>query len=214
MHIKPYLPYIGIAALTLGLAVLAGYANLRQHSPNSGQAATISVIWPGRPLSNFEVQTIRGKTLNRDALRGHWSLIVFGDADCAPRCRSNLNALAAATSELGTLPPVEYPHVYLISVDPQPEHAPEFKTFLQRFYPDFTGATGSEEQLKVLALGLRTGFSRLPVDKYAHYLARHPARILVVDPDARQIATMKLPLTREQISAQYRFFLKLYKARS
>ncbi len=48
------------------------------------------LITPARPLENFVMQALDGTPVNQDILRGHWTLVYIGAAECDPSCRSNL----------------------------------------------------------------------------------------------------------------------------
>ena len=48
------------------------------------------LITPARPLADFSMPQLDGTLVNQDSLRGHWTLVYIGAADCDLSCQKNL----------------------------------------------------------------------------------------------------------------------------
>lgn len=214
MRIKPYLPYIGIAAFALLVAALAGYLSLEHQVqvPRSGPATTIALLRPGKPLPAFSLQGVNGKPFTRASLTGHWSLLYFGYTHCPDVCPITLAELAQMTTRLQDLPTADRPHVYFISVDPKRDTLPALQQYVRRFDADFAAATGAVSQLEIIGKVLGVDFSYQPADQAPGYSVNHSVAILVIDPEARETAVYTPPLIPARMADDYRFILKLHGA--
>lgn len=211
MRIKPYLPYIGIATFALVVGGLAGYLNL-EHRPSvapAGPTTTIVLLRPGRPLPAFKLQRDDGKPFARDALSGHWSLLYFGYTHCKDVCPATLADLTKMAAALKGLPPAQRPQVYFISVDPKRDSLTGLRDYVKYFDIDFSAATGSVDQLRILAKALGADFSYTPPDQSTGYTVNHSNSIMVVDPQVREVALYTPPLIASRMADDYRFIIKI-----
>lgn len=48
------------------------------------------LVSPARPLAEFELRTLEGKSFALDNLKSRWTLVYFGGGACADACRENL----------------------------------------------------------------------------------------------------------------------------
>ena len=82
---------IAIIALFVGPVIAAALWHVK--SDQWRPAATTNygeLITPARPLVNFSMPQLNGTLVNQDLLRGHWTLVYIGAADCDPACQKNL----------------------------------------------------------------------------------------------------------------------------
>lgn len=211
MQFKPYLPYAGVAAAALLAGVLAAYLNLKQRPPLKppGPATTLILLRPGKPVPDFALQGDDGKPFTRASLTGHWSLLYFGYTGCSDTCPVTMAALTKMVARLGKLPASDRPRVDFISIDPEHDTPAKLRSYVKYFDEDFAAATGSIEQLKMLAVALSADVAALPPDMSAMHAAEHPARILVIDPHGNEVAIFPQPLVPERMADNFRFILKL-----
>lgn len=215
MRIKAYLPYVGIAAFTLLAGLLAAYLNLQQRYPviPATPASTILLLTPGKPLPDFHLQTADGKPLIRASLAGQWILLYFSDSQCSAPCPATLTTLAAMVGRLQALPAAQRPHVYIISLDPEPAALPRLWEQVHGFDPGFVAATGTSDQLKLLTTTLGVNFSDRPMSRTNDQVVAQLNPILVIDPGGRQTAVYIPPLIPDRMADNYRFIVKLDGAR-
>ncbi|MGH8369644.1 MAG: SCO family protein [Gammaproteobacteria bacterium] len=214
MRIKPYLPYIGIAAFALLVAILAAYLSLENQIPvpRSGPTTTIVLLRPGKLLPTFSLQGDDGKPFTRASLTGHWSLLYFGYTHCPDVCPVTLADLAQMATRLQDLPAADRPHVYFISVDPKRDTLPALQQYVRNFDADFAAATGEVPELEIISKALGVDFSYQPADQAPGYSVNHSVAVLVIDPEARETAVYTPPLIPARMADDYRFILKLHGA--
>ena len=63
----------------------ANYGGTPQATKNHGE-----LVQPARPLTGFTLETIDGELFDAEALRGKWSLVYFGGAECGAPCAETL----------------------------------------------------------------------------------------------------------------------------
>jgi protein SCO1/2 len=211
MQIKPYLPYIGIAAFALIVGLVAGYLNLEQRSPDisSGPTTTIVLLRPGKPLPAFRLQGTDGMPFTPASLTGHWSLLYFGYTRCPASCRATLVDLARMTAKLKALPAADRPQVYFISVDPAHDTLSGLKQFVQHFDADFAAATGPLAQLGLLTAALGVDTASPSSSQSGGDAVNHSSPLLVIDPEGKETAVFTPPLIPDRMVDDYRFILKL-----
>lgn len=89
-----------LAALFLGGTVIAfvllqsGWRPAR--TKNHGE-----LVQPARPLSDVELTTLDGTQLRLSELKGKWTLVYFGPADCLKPCTDNLYKMRQVTAAQG-----------------------------------------------------------------------------------------------------------------
>lgn len=63
----------------------ANYGGEPQATKNHGE-----LVQPARPLDGFNLETLDGEVFDAEALRGKWSLVYFGGAECGAPCAESL----------------------------------------------------------------------------------------------------------------------------
>jgi len=72
-------------APVVGAYLLYGSGWRPDHTGNYGE-----LIQPARPIADVTVQTLAGEQFGTHDLRGKWTLIYFGPAECLKPCTANL----------------------------------------------------------------------------------------------------------------------------
>ncbi len=79
---------LGMFVLPVLLAWL-WHANSDRWRP-SGTTNYGELITPARPLAAFSIRGLDGALITQEFLRGRWTLVYIGAAECDKRCRTNL----------------------------------------------------------------------------------------------------------------------------
>ncbi|KAL3470723.1 hypothetical protein BJX99DRAFT_263992 [Aspergillus californicus] len=93
----------------------------------------------------FSLVTQDGHPITESDLHGKYSLVFFGFTNCAVVCPRALKRLSDVLEGLG--PAADRVKVFYISVDPKRDSPTVMKKFLSTRFPDFTGLTGTKEQI-------------------------------------------------------------------
>jgi protein SCO1/2 len=178
-----------ILACLVGLAVTAGLAwNAGVFKPQSTAAV-------GGP---FQMVDQNGAPATEKALKGKWSAVFFGFTYCPDVCPGTLQALAAATDQLG--PKAKDFQIVFISIDPGRDTAAQMKTYLSADYvPKSTiGLTGSPEQVAAAAKAYKVYYAK--VGDGPGYTMDHSTAIYLMDPKGRFKTVIPYNLPPDEIA--------------
>jgi protein SCO1/2 len=178
-----------ILACLVGLAVTAGLAwNAGVFKPQSTAAV-------GGP---FQLVDQNGAPATEKALKGKWSAVFFGFTYCPDVCPGTLQALAAATDQLG--PKAKDFQIVFISIDPGRDTAAQMKTYLSADYvPKSTiGLTGSPEQVAAAAKAYKVYYAK--VGDGPGYTMDHSTAIYLMDPKGRFKTVIPYNLPPDEIA--------------
>jgi protein SCO1 len=163
-----------------------------------------------RELKPFHLIDHNNLEFDNTSLTGHWSLLFFGFTACPDICPVTLSVLAQVEKKLadsGQTDLLEQLKVYFISVDPERDDTATLGKFVGAFSPRFTGVTGSQEALAEFAGQLNAAFMKVP-DASGGYVIDHTGNIVVIDPQGRYVAFIKLPHDVDKIVMAYRSIVR------
>ena len=170
----------------LGLVVLLLFAwqygflttGTNRHSP-SGIASI------GGP---FTLTDHTGTLRTEKDFRGKLMLIYFGYSFCPDVCPTALQIMSVALQNLGdgakSITPI------FITVDPERDTVSHLKAYIQNFYVDMIGLTGTAEQLKQAAKAYRVYYRKAKPEKGSdalEYLMDHSSVVYLMDRDGRYL---------------------------
>lgn len=177
----------------LSLVVLALIALLlvsRQDTPKALQNATL--LPEARALGPFSLIDDQGAALNRDSLRGKWTLMFFGFTHCPDVCPLTLQQLSSARSALLENGNKPLPDILLVSVDPERDTQEALAAYVAHFGDGVSGARGELPALQQLTKDVGIFFQREPGES-DYYQVSHSAAVLLIDPEVRLHAVLSAP---------------------
>ena len=155
-----------------------------------------------KPLigGNFELLDQNGKPFTDADLRGRYSLIYFGYANCPDVCPTTLQAMTEALEMLGPLTAKIRP--VMISVDPERDTPQALKEYLENFHPSFIGLTGTPEQVRQAAQAFRVFYRRVKGVEggSGDYLMDHSSIIYLMDPEGRYLDHFPSSVTADRLA--------------
>ena len=183
-----------IAASALGLLVLAVIAI--QVGAVSGPK-TADVV--GGP---FQLVDQTGRPVDEKALRGKWSVVFFGYTYCPDVCPATVQALRAATDQLG--PKGKDLRIVFISVDPGRDTPAKLKEWIEaQGLPEGTlGLTGTPVQVAAAARAYRVVYNTQGEGDY--YQVNHSTAAYLMTPRGRFDRVLAYGLTPDQMADQIR----------
>lgn len=169
-------------------------------SPGPGESGSFGQPAIGGP---FELVDHNGKTFTHEDLKGHYSLLFFGFTFCPDVCPTGLTKLADVYDRL----PKELRNnlaVIFVSVDPERDTPEVLKGYVAAFHPDFTGATGTPEQIKDMAKKYLVYYAKRPAAEGKpadQYLVDHSAYTYLMGPGGSYIKHFRHGDTAEEVVA-------------
>ena len=154
-----------------------------------------------RPIPAFELVDAGGGPFTPERLRGRWSLLFFGYANCPDICPVTMSVLGSAARRLEMAGQAGFQGV-LVTVDPQRDAPAALAEYVAAFAKDFVGVTGQEPDLRAFASSLHAGFSKAPeADSALGYLVDHSGHLAVIAPDGRHDGFVRGPFDAARIAA-------------
>ncbi len=194
----------------IALAALAGAVSAYVVTRNAKAPpvlGTATLLDAPRPLPAMALVGQDGQPFDTSKLRGHWTLMFFGFANCPDICPTTLAVLAEAKRALADLPAASQPQVVLVSVDPGRDTPEQLARYVAHFDPSFLGATGSPEAIEALTreLGVAVMIGAPGAD--GSYSVDHSAAVFLIDPDAAYVAVFGTPHAADAIARDFRAIL-------
>lgn len=139
-------------------------------------------------LPEFELIDHNKQILDKNRLRGKWSLMFFGYTSCPDVCPTTLNTINHTVNAIDDPDVREAVRVYFVSVDPQRDKLDLLATYMNYFNSEFTGATADIDKLKILtsALGVSHKIKKKSESDLT-YAVSHSGFIVLIDPDVQFI---------------------------
>ena len=148
----------------------------------------------------FQLVDQNGRPTTEATLKGQWNAVFFGFTYCPDVCPGTLQALAAASAQLG--PKAKDLKIVFISVDPARDTPAQMKSYLSGDYlPGNTlGLTGTPEQTAAAAKAYRVYYKK--VGDGPDYSMDHSTAVYLVDPKGRFDRVIAYNLPPEEIARQ------------
>ncbi|WP_420326022.1 SCO family protein [Mameliella sp.] len=144
-------------------------------------------------LPAFLLDNDMGETLDKGALTGRWTLVMFGFLSCPDVCPFTLGNLEAAVAETSMrVRPDNVPQVVFVSVDPARD-AGTVSDYARYFHPDFRGFTGTRDQIDTLIEATDSFYRLMKPDASGYYEVQHSSAVSVIAPDGTLRAKLQPP---------------------
>lgn len=157
-----------------------------------------------REIGDFELADAAGGDFGPQRLRGRWSFMFFGFANCPDICPVTMAVLGKAERLLVEAGEEPFQGI-LVTVDPERDTAAALNEYVRTFSADFVGVTGSVPAIFAFARSFHAGFSKvLEKDSEIGYTMNHSGRIAVVDPLGRHYGNIGSPFGAARLATVYR----------
>ena len=207
---RVFLPLF-VASLGLGLGIL--FAEFTRSDLDVFKAE--GILWPSPPkLNEFFLIDKDNLPFTLDDLKGRWSIMFFGFANCPDICPSTLMEISKAEKKLREIPEFgNSGQLIFISVDPKRDTPTILKTYVSHFSSRLQAASGSQEELQILAKSVGAIFLTVDSDSNNNsYSVDHSAGIFFVSPDATLFSVLTQPIVDTIILDRMNNVLKAYQA--
>ncbi len=202
------------AALAL-IAAGVGFAYLAPESTASDdELASLGFVALPKPAAvvPFELADARGGSFAPERLRGHWSFVFFGYANCPDICPTTMAVLGDAERQVLAAGQEAFQGV-LVSVDPERDTPDALVAYLGAFSPNFVGVTGPAARIQGFAKSLHAGFAKVPVEDSAlGYLMDHSSHLAVIDPQGRHYGYIRPPFEARRLASLTRYLHERWRA--
>lgn len=200
MKARVAIAVLGALLLVAGGLAIAYLAPEHDYSDEELRAFGFTALPAPRAIDDFSLADARGAPFGPERLRGRWSLLFFGYANCPDICPITLAVLGEADALLRESGRESFRGVF-VSVDPERDTPANLARYVAAFSEDFAGVTGEPGALAAFARSLHVGYSKVEVEDSAlDYLLDHSSHVAVVDPQGRHVGFVRSPLEAQRIA--------------
>ena len=200
----------------LSLVVILGMFVVYQLTYEPGISQTVKGMAGGKQTRStgeariggeFEVVDHNGNPVTQEDLKNQFSMIFFGFTFCPDVCPMSLSKAAEVYEGLTEKQRKEV-KVYFVTVDPERDTAEIMKEYVGAFHDDFTGLTGTNEQIKNISkkyLVYAVLHKEGPEDK--DYVVDHSSYFYIMGPDGKYLTHFRHKDTVEEIAQRLQQYL-------
>ncbi len=201
MVVRKILFKVLIIIIPLSLGIFFSIYINQGHGSLEDVSAT--VLRDAKPLPKFVLEDHFGNGFTNKNLKNQWSFVFFGYTHCPDICPTTLALLNQVEQVLKKETDIDLPKTIFISVDPERDTVSQLAEYVPYFNPEFTGVTGSLENLQVLTKSLGIAFGKDSDTESKEYEVFHSSRIMLIDPEGRLKALFASPHDVNQIASDY-----------
>lgn len=195
--------YIAFVLVALFSAVTGALVWKATEQRGSGDQPALLVLPEPRDIPAFQLVDQDGRPWGAEQLSGSWSLLFFGFTHCPDICPGTLFDLQQLQEQLEDAHPNLRHQVVFVSVDPERDTPERLKEYVHYFSPDFTGVTGSHDELLPLTRKLGIAYRIADHDDgAAGYNVDHSASVLLMDPEGRLHGVFPAPHDVARMAAE------------
>ena len=184
------LVFVALAAVFLAGAY--AWRTTREHE----QEQTVAIGGP------FQLTDQNGRAVDEGVLKGKWSAVFFGFTYCPDVCPTTLQALNAASDQLGGK--ADDFQIVFISVDPKRDTPEQLKAYLeaQNLRPGTVALTGTQPQIVSVTKAYRAYYELVGTGE--DYTVNHSTVAYLMNPKGEFERPLSYGLTPDQMAEQIR----------
>jgi protein SCO1/2 len=132
------------------------------------------------PDLQFNLINDNGREVSEADYPGKVNVLYFGYTFCPDVCPTTLARIRLAIQQLADQQKAQV-NVLFISVDPERDTPAHLKAYISSFGPEFSGLTGSQQQLKKMVRNYRVTYGYGKPDEDGNYDVSHSSAIFIFD---------------------------------
>lgn len=153
----------------------------------------------------FELNDSQGRRVGTAHWRGQLVLLYFGYTYCPDVCPTDLASMAAALESLGRQASKVQP--VFVTLDPKRDTPSLLSAYAGAFGPRFVALTGTEDEIRRVALAYRVYYEKVP-GRAGAYLIDHTSFTYLLDEDGRYAGYFPPGTTGERMAAAIRGLMR------
>jgi len=199
------MPLYVVLAIVTGILTGIWWA---QKPPAASITISGTLLSPARPVAAFHLTDHQQKDFDNQRLQGKWSFLFFGYTYCPDVCPTTLFLFKMLAGKLQPQPELyKKTQFVFVSVDPERDTTNVLARYIKYYNPDFTGLTGTPEEIKQFALAFGIPYF---VGKHEpgqpDYTVDHSGVIILVNPKGEFQAVFSAP---QKLGKMYTDYLKI-----
>jgi cytochrome oxidase Cu insertion factor (SCO1/SenC/PrrC family) len=178
----------GAAALAAELLIGAPVSSASAEDAATPSSAELmdALMWNHGPIgAPFDLIDQHGRHRTDAQFRGKLLVLYFGYTYCPDVCPTDLMAISSAIDLLGSAGNNVQP--IFITIDPQRDTVEHLRRYVSTFHPRLVGLTGSEHDIRTLALAYKVYYEKLAAGDGEPYAIYHTGFIYLVGRDGKYL---------------------------
>jgi cytochrome oxidase Cu insertion factor (SCO1/SenC/PrrC family) len=179
---------LGAAALVVEMLIGAPgtLASAEDAAGPSAEELMDALMWNHGPIgAPFDLIDQNGRRRTDAQFRGKLLVLYFGYTYCPDVCPTDLMAISSAIDLLG--PAGNDVQPIFITVDPQRDTVEHLRRYVSAFHPRLVGLTGSEHDIRTLALAYKVYYAKIGAEHGEPYAIDHTGFIYLVDRNGKYL---------------------------
>jgi len=203
---------IALIAVVVGVVLYSGSTSQRNALPETIRDVA---MLPAVSLQEVNLYDHHSQSVELGDFTGHWSLVSFGYTHCPDICPATLAQMAALYRTFRQQQTaVVLPQFYFVSVDPRRDPATYLGEYTRYFDASFIGLSGRPNALHSFEKQFGVTHSYVQQANNDNYIVVHSAKIFLLDPQARIVASFEPPMNIKRVAGQYAEFVERYAGRA
>ena len=185
---RPVAHLLGAAALTAAplFGAPATLGSAEEGATASAAELMDALMWNHGSIGGpFDLIDQNGRRRTDAEFRGKLLILYFGYTYCPDVCPTDLMAISSAIRLLG--PAGDNVQPIFVTVDPQRDTVEHLRGYVSSFHPRLIGLTGSEHDIRTLALAYKVYYAKTAAEHGEPYAIYHTGFIYLVDRDGRYL---------------------------
>lgn len=150
----------------------------------------------------FTLNNAQGKKVSLADFRGQLVLLYFGYTSCPDVCPTDLLAIAQAMKSLGKASEQVQP--LFITLDPTRDTPQVLRSYAPAFHPRLIALTGSEEEIRRVAIAYKVFYERTQIERAGTYLIDHTAYIFLLNREGKYVMFFPPGTPADRVAAMVR----------
>lgn len=189
-----------LVLMALGFVWYSRHKKTPEPTPTIPAITSATILKPAKPVIQFVLQDSNGKPFSQKNLRGYWTLMFFGYADCPKICPTTLAIASGVFRSLPEQSPPPPARLVFVTLDPKTDTPEKLKTFLSRFHPAFIGLTGDETELNNLSKFMNIySWTDPKLGPQGQKMIDHSSTLLIINPEGQLQALLTPPYQIESL---------------
>jgi cytochrome oxidase Cu insertion factor (SCO1/SenC/PrrC family) len=173
-------------AAVLLIGAPGALASAEQVATPSAAELMDALMWNhGQIGAPFDLIDQNGRRRTDVEFRGKLLILYFGYTYCPDVCPTDLTAISSAIKLLG--PAGNNVQPIFITVDPQRDTVGHLRGYVSAFHPRLIGLTGSERDIRTLALAYKVYYETIAAEHGEPYAIYHTGFIYLVGRDGKYL---------------------------
>ncbi len=158
---------------------------------------------------SFKLTYSTGEDFTFESLKGKYSIIYFGFANCPDICPATLSKMQEASEAIGSKDNLQF---IFVSIDPERDSNENLTRFISNFGTNIKAVSGEKDELDKLVTSLKVYYAKADGDKDSNdYYVDHSSFVYLLNPEGSLITQFSAEVTPKNMANEIEKTLQIEK---